>query len=74
MGVKKECSANIFSGTKQKLFAGKFVKSEGLLAMLQEDISFNVKWVEIRKIFERISVLWNVWSFLLVFVGFETFC
>ena len=46
-----------FLTPNRNLFAGKFVKSEGLLAMLQEDISFNVKLVEIRKIVERISVL-----------------
>ena len=37
-----------FSKTKQK-FPGKFVKSQRVLAMLQEHIIFNVKWVEVPK-------------------------
>ena len=59
------------------MFAGKFVKSESFLAVLRVDIIFNVKRVEVRetsevflaKLYRKMCDL-----FLLVFVGFETFC
>ena len=64
-----------FSNTKQKHFAGKFVKSERLLAVLQEHIFFNVKWVEVHKMSVKFFE-WNcivIWvSFSLVFVDLET--
>ena len=42
LGDKKGCSANVYSDTKQ-MSAGKFVKSERLLAVLRKDIILNVK-------------------------------
>ena len=46
LGVKKWCSANIFSDPRQKDVCWKFVKSERFLPVLREHIAFNVKWVE----------------------------
>ena len=43
LGVKKWCSTNIFSDTKQKHVCLKFVKSERILSTLREHIIFNVK-------------------------------
>ena len=62
LGFKKWCGANLTPHRNK--FAGKFVKSERFLAVLREHIIFNVK---------RVEVLTSE-SFLLVFVGFETFC
>ena len=41
-----------FLKLSKNMFAGKFVKSEGFLAMLREPIIFNIKWVEVRKMSE----------------------
>ena len=49
MGVKKWCSANVFSDTRQKYVCRKIFKSERLLAVLRDRIIFSVKWVEVRK-------------------------
>ena len=49
MGVKEWCSANVISYAKKNMFAGKFVTSERVLAVLREQIVVNVKLVEIRK-------------------------
>ena len=49
MGVKKWCSANVFSDTRQKYVCWKIFKSERLLAVLRDRIIFSVKWVEVRK-------------------------
>ena len=49
---KKWCSGNVFSDTKQKILAWKFVKCERLLDALRECIIFNVKWVEVLKMSE----------------------
>ena len=46
LGVKKWCSANIFSDPRQKDVCWKFVKSERFLPVLREHIAFNVKSVE----------------------------
>ena len=43
LGLKKWCSANIFSDTKQKDVCLKFVKSERILSTLREHIIFNDK-------------------------------
>ena len=43
LGVKKWYILNIFSYTKQNMFAEKFVKSEMFLAVLRDRIIFNVK-------------------------------
>ena len=45
LGVKKWCSATVFSDTKQNIFAGKFVKSVRFFAALREHTIFNIKWV-----------------------------
>ena len=49
LGVKKRWSANVFFLTpKRNMFAGKFlVNSERFLAVLQQQIIFSVKWVEV---------------------------
>ena len=44
-----------FLTPNRKMFARKFIKSERLLAVLREQIIFNVKWVEVPKISE---VVW----------------
>ena len=58
----------------RNMSAGKFVKSERLLAVLRKDIILNVKWVEVRKIVERNCIVKCViflasfclfWDFLL---------
>ena len=41
-----------FLAPNRNALAGKFVKSEGFLAVLRVDIIFNVKRVEVRKISE----------------------
>ena len=56
--VLQECSSRasrngavqiIFLTQTRNMFAGKFLKSERLLAVLREYFIFNVKWVEVRK-------------------------
>ena len=63
-----------FLTPNRNMSAGKFAKSERLLAVLREDIIFNVKWVEARKIVERNCIVKCViffanfcwlWDFLL---------
>ena len=41
-----------FLTPNRNMFAGKFVKSESFLAVLQADIIFNVKRFEVRKMSE----------------------
>ena len=74
--VLQECSSwasrkgavQIFFLTPNRnMSAGKFAKSERLLAVLREDIIFNVKWVEVRKIVE-----WNCIVKCVIF--FASFC
>ena len=36
----------------RNMFAGKFVKSKRLLAVLWDYITFSVKWIEVRKMSE----------------------
>ena len=52
MSVKKWCSANVFSDTKQKHVCLKMCKVRKVLTVLREYIIFNVKWVGIRKMSE----------------------
>ena len=56
-----------FLTPNRNMSAGKFAKSERLLAVLREDIIFNVKWVEVRKIVE-----WNCIVKCVIF--FASFC
>ena len=52
-GVKKWCSANLFSDTKQKRFCWEICKVRKVFGcVLREHILFSVKWVEIRKMSE----------------------
>ena len=44
-----------FLTPNKNIFAGKFVKLERLMAVLQEHIIFNIKWVEVR---ETSEVFW----------------
>ena len=75
-GVKKWCSAKVFSDTKQKNTGWKISKVGKILAALQEHI-INVKWVEFhetskvfwakfyykkRKLKNVLKKLWNVWT------------
>ena len=65
-----------FLTPNRNMFAGKFVNSERCLAVLREYIIFNVKWVEFLKMS---AIFWvklyrKMNDFLLVFVGFESFC
>ena len=41
-----------FLTPNRNMFAGKFVKSDRLLAVLREHIIFNIKWVEVHKMKE----------------------
>ena len=52
LSVKKWCSANVFSNIKQKHVCWKNFKSERLLAVLQERVILNAKWIEVRKMSE----------------------
>ena len=52
LSVKKWCSANVFSNIKQKHVCWKNFKSERLLAVLQECVILNSKWIEVRKMSE----------------------
>ena len=49
LGVRKCCSSNIFLTPNRNMFAGRLLKWEKILAVFQEHIIFNVKWVETRK-------------------------
>ena len=66
LGIKKWCSANVFSDIKQRKFAGKLVKWEEYLALLREHIIFSVKWVEVRKVSEgfwaKLHCKWVIFS------------
>ena len=53
----------LFLTPNSNMLAGKFVSSEGSLAVFWEHLIFNFKTVQLRKI-----------SFWLVFIGFEIFC
>ena len=60
LGVKKWCSANILSDTKQKMHAQKFVKSERFLAVLQEillSMSSELRFIKLMRFFERNSIV-----------------
>ena len=81
LGVKKWCSANLTP--YKNIFARKLVKSESLLVVLREHITFNVKWVEVRKwvrFFEQICIVkwvilfasfWRFWDFLVENMKFK---
>ena len=55
----------------KNMSAGKFVKSERFLAVLQEHIIFNVKWVEVRKMSE---VFWAKLYCKKIVTCFASFC
>ena len=84
--VLQECSSWASRGGAVQMFfltpnknmlAKTFVKSESILAVLRENIIFNVQWVEFRKMREVfwVKLYCKMSDFLsLVIVGFETFC
>ena len=43
MGINKSYSTNVFLTPNRNMLAGKFVKPERFLAVLQDHIAFNVK-------------------------------
>ena len=43
MGINKSKSTNVFLTPNRNMLAGKFVKPERFLAVLQEHIAFNAK-------------------------------
>ena len=49
LGVRKWCSSKIFLTPNRNMFDGRSLKWEKILAVFQEHIIFNVKWVETRK-------------------------
>ena len=82
--VLQECSSwasrkgavQIFFLTPNRnMTAGKFVKSERFLAVLQEHIIFNVKWVEVRKKSEAFrSKLYVIFFASDLYVMCDLFC
>ena len=76
-GVKKWCSPNVFSDTKQKYVCWKICKVRKVFDCVAGAYYFQcqVCWgLQNEWGFLSGTVLWNEWSFLLVFAGFETFC
>ena len=77
LGVKKWCSANVFSDIKLKYACWKICKMWKVFGSVSGAFIFTVKWVEVRKMSEDFCAkLYCKMGglFTLVFVGFETFC
>ena len=86
LGVRKCCSANIFSGTKQKHVCWEICKVRRFLAVLKKHIICNVKWVKVCKMkwvrfFERNCIVkcvmflanfCSLWDFLLENLNLKT--
>ena len=86
LGVRKWCSANIFSGTKQKHACWEICKVRRFLAVLQKHIICNVKCVKVCKMkwvrfFERNCIVkcvmflanfCSLWDFLLENLNLKT--
>ena len=86
LGVRKWCSANIFSGTKQKHACWEICKVRRFLVVLQKHIICNVKCVKVCKMkwvrfFERNCIVkcvmflanfCSLWDFLLENLNLKT--